>query len=166
MNCLVCKKDYEAAECPRCKFPHIQVPATAPADFLASLQPTIADYRRKFLQKLQLQIPIYHWKDQGGVVVEDRVEMLSLGSADQMLGRELWVEKAFARIPDEKEITVTVRISVNGESWEQTVSVPNLHKPELQKIGATIDDNHDLRLMLRNETENSTVSDPVPLFQP
>ena len=164
MKCLVCGKHYEAAECPRCNFPYIQVPVAASDDFLASLRPTIKNYRESFLQKVQLSIPIYRWKDQDGVVVEDRVDTVSLGTADQLKAGEHWLGEKFARIPDEKQIPVTVSISAGGDTWERTVSVPNLHKPELQRLGIAINDEYQILLMLRNETEQNTVSDPAPLF--
>ena len=164
MKCLVCGKNYEAAECPRCHFPYIQVPAAASETFLESLRPTVNSYRGGFLQQVKLQIPIYRWKDQDGVVVEDRVETISLGTADQLKAGARWLEEKFARIPDEKEIPVTVSISAGGDTWERTIAVPNLHQPELQQVGVVINDEYHILLMLRNETEQNTVSDPVPLF--
>lgn len=164
MKCLVCGKNYEAAECPRCNFPYIQVPAAASESFLDSLRPTVNNYRETFLQKVELQIPVYRWKDQDGVVVEDRVETISLGTADQLKAGQRWLEEKFARIPDEKALPVTVSISAGGDTWERTISVPNLNQPELQQLGAAINDEYQLLLMLRNETEQNTVSDPVPLF--
>jgi hypothetical protein len=124
----------------------------------------VKNYRQQFLKKLQLQIPIYYWKDQNGNVVEDRTELLDLGGASG-LKDITWLEQKFARIPDEEEIPVLVRISAAGESWEKTIALPNLQQPELQQIGACVDADGNLKLLLRNDTEKPTVSPLVSLFE-
>ena len=164
MKCIVCGKEYEAAKCPRCHFDYIQVSDQAPAEVLQSLKQMVENYRQQFFTEVRLQIPIYYWKDQNGNVVEDRMELLYLGNAAG-LKETVWVEQKFARIPDEKELPITVRISAKGDSWEKTLSVPNLQQPELQQIGATVDKEGNLKLLLRNETGKPTESATVSLFE-
>lgn len=163
-KCRVCGKVYDAAMCPRCGFPDIQAPANAPADYWEKLQPMIISHREEFLKQVQLQIPIYRWKDQNGTVVEDRVELLDVCTAAQAKAAERWIPEKFARIPDEKTIPVTVRITACGDTWERSIPVPNLHKPELQQLGIEIDADYNILLKLKNDTEGNTVSEPVPLL--
>lgn len=163
MKCLVCGKDYEAAECPLCRFPNVQIMGDR-EQVITSLKPTIDAYRTRFLQTVQVQILVYRWKEEKGKVVQDRVDTVTIGSGDVLMQEETWIPEKFARIADEKEIAVTVRITVGEEGRELTVAVPNLHKPELQQLGASIDADLHLRLLLRNDTDTPTSSAPVPLF--
>ena len=163
MKCLVCGKEYEAAECPRCHFPDIQIVGDRKA-FLESLMPTVHTYRKNFLSSIQVELVAHYWKEQGGKLVPDRRERLLLETADVLQRHEVWLPNRFARIPNQKEISVTVCIRIAGEERLVQVSVPNLQKAALQKLGASVDADFRLRIKLGNDIENPTVSKPVPLF--
>lgn len=163
MKCLVCEKVYEAAECPRCRFPNIQIMGD-PKTALASLKPTIDAYRKNFLSSVKVELVAYRWKDQNGQVVLDREDRMLLGTADKLQQGDTWLKEKFARIADQKNITVTICITISGEKREVRIPVPNLHKAELQQLGARVDEECNLVLLLRNDTETPTKSKPVPLF--
>lgn len=163
MKCLVCGKEYEAAECPTCRFPNVQIMGDR-EQVMVNLKPTIDAYRTRFLQSVKVQILAYRWKDQNGTVVQDRVDTLTLGRGDVLLQEETWIPEKFARIAEKEEIPVTLRITAGEETRELVVAVPNLQKPELQQLGASIDNMCNLRLLLRNDTDAPTSSAPVPLF--
>lgn len=163
MKCLVCGKEYEAAECPRCHFPDIQIVGDRDA-FLATLMPTVQTFRAGFLGKVQVELIAYRWKDQNGQVVLDREDRMSLGTADILMQGEKWLPEQFARIPDKKEIPVRICISVSDEHREVQIAVPNLQQPELQQFGAKVDQDCNLILMLRNDSHAPTYSQPVPLL--
>lgn len=163
MKCLVCGKNYEAAECPRCRFPDIQLMGDRD-EALAQLMPTIRAYRANFLKGVTVELVAYRWKDLDGRVALDREDRITLGTADALQQGETWLEEKFARIPDQKEITVKVCITAGGEKRDVSIAVPNLHKPELQQLGVSVDGDCNLRLLLRNETEAPTTSAGVPLF--
>lgn len=163
MKCLVCGKNYEAAECPRCHFPDIQLMGDREAA-LASLMPTIQTYRKNFLSKVKVELVIYHWKDQNGQIVADYWEPLLLGTANDLLMSEIWLDQKFARIADLEMLSVTVCITVADERREEQVAIPNLHEPELQQLGAYVDEDFNLVLMLRNDTHLPVKSVPVLLL--
>lgn len=164
MKCLVCGKNYEAAECPRCRFPDIQIPEVGREQALASLMPTINAYRTNFLKSVRVELASYQWKDQNGKVVLDQTNWKLFGSGEVLQQKEQWLPEQFARIPDQKTITVTVRIIAGEETREQNVTVPNLLQPELQQIGARVDSDCNLYLMLRGETQAPVSAQPVSLF--
>ncbi len=163
MKCLVCGKEYEAAECPRCRFPNIQIVGDQ-EQALKAMMPTIEQYRRDFLNAVRIGLVIYRWKDQNGQLVMDRQEQKLLGTADELRRGEKWLEDKFARIADQKQISVTLSIAMAGEEKLVQASVPNLQKAELQQLGAKVDENCNLLLMLSNETEKPTISQPIALF--
>ena len=163
MKCLVCGKEYEAAECPRCRFPNIQIVGDR-EQALKTMLPTIEQYRREFLNAIQISLVIYRWKDDKGKLVMDKQEKKLLGTANELQRGEKWLEEKFARIADQKQITVTLSITMAGEEQQIQVSVPNLQKAELQQLGAKVDDACNLCLMLSNETEKPTISQPIALF--
>lgn len=162
MKCLVCGKIHEAAECPRCSFPDIQIMGDQDKA-MESLRPAIIAYRTNFLKTVRLELMTYRWKDQDGQVVLDREERMLLGSGDG-LQQETWLPEKFARIADQEKIPVTVRITAGEESRDAVISLPNLHEPQLQQLGAVIDGDCCLRLLLRNDTQEPVSSAPVSLF--
>lgn len=163
MKCLVCGKNYEAAECPRCRFPDIQLMGDRD-EALAQLMPTIKAYRANFMKSVTVELVTYRWRDLEGRIALDREDRIMLGTADVLQQSEIWLEEQFARIPNEDEIKVKVCITAGGEKRDVSIAVPNLHKPELQRLGASVDGDCNLRLLLRNNTEESTTSAGTPLF--
>ncbi len=163
MKCLVCGKEFEAAECPRCHFPDVQIIGDR-EKALENMMPTIIQYRTNFMSAVKLFLEIYRWKDQNGQLVLERKEHRLLGTAQRLMREQVWLEDKFARIADQKTITVTIRMDLGGDEKQVAVSIPNLHKAELQQLGATVDSDYNLRLMLRNDTEQPTMSGPVAVF--
>lgn len=163
MKCLVCGKDYDAAECPRCHFPNIQIMGDRDTA-LAQLMPTILAFRESFLGNVDVSLLIHHWKDRDGQIVPDREEYLRLGSAAELQKEERWLSNQFARIPDVEAISATVLVAVKNSIHHLQISVPNLQQPELQRLGARLDDDMNLRLLLRNDSQQPVSSAPVPLL--
>lgn len=163
MKCLVCGKDYESAECPRCRFPNILIIGDREKE-LEKMMPTINQYRNNFAETVKLSLVTYHWKDQNGHLELDRKELIPIGTAGELIQSEKWLENKFARIADRGEITVTVCVAMGDDEQDFTIAVPNLKKAELQQLGARVDNNFNLNLMLRNDTEVPTTSESVALF--
>lgn len=164
MKCLVCGKIYEGGECPRCQFPDVQIPGDR-EKAVANLKPAIDAYRMSFLQSIRVDIVAYRWKDQGGSVVLDREDRIPLGNGFELLQGEKWLPEKFARIPDQAALCVTVCVTAKDITRQIQVSLPNLHRAELQQIGADMDQDCNIRLLLRNDTDEPTRSEFVPLFQ-
>lgn len=163
MKCLVCGKDHEAAECPRCRFPDIQLMGDR-EKAMEQLMPTILAYRTNYLKSVRIFLPAYRWKELGGQLVADRTDWLELASGDTLMQEAQWLPEKFARIPDLPSVSVAVRIvSEEGQS-EKTVCVPNLAEPQLQQLGAVIDSDCALHLLLRNDNHTFVSSGPVSLF--
>lgn len=164
VTCLVCGKKYEAGDCPRCKFPDVQIPGMEREKAIIHLKPVIEASRRAFLENIRVEVISYRWKDKDGTIVLDRKDNLVLGTGTALAQGEVWLPGKFARIADEAKIPVKLRITAGEEVFEKTIRVPNLHKPELQQLGAKLDQNFNITLLLRNDSQKSVQSDPVPLF--
>ena len=163
MKCLVCGKEYEAAECPRCHFPDIQIVGDR-EKALESMMPTIQKYRMNFMRTVKISLDIYRWKDENGKVVLDRKEQKLFGTAEELMQGETWLDEKFARIPDQKDVEVSICIYMGDEENRVSIFLPNLQKAELQQIGVVIDNACNLRVLLRNDTEAPTSSNPVTLL--
>lgn len=163
ITCLVCGKQYETGDCPRCQFPDVQIPGSR-EKAIQNLKPAIDSYRANFLTTVRVEVLSYYWKDNGGTLVLDREERRLLGTASELMKGEKWLDQAFARIPEAKLLPVRVAIVCGEESRLLTIPVPNLTGAELQKIGAVMDENCNLRLLLGSDTQTPTRSDPVAIF--
>ncbi len=166
MECLVCGKIYEGGECPRCQFPDVQIPGLPEERerAIAKLKPAIDAYRTTFLQTISVDIVCYHWKDRDGQVVLECEKRIPLGKGTELLQREKWLSQKFARIPDQKQLPVTLCITAGESTTRKTVTIPNLQRAELQQIGAEMNQDCKIRLLLRNDTDKPTCSKFVPLF--
>ncbi len=163
MKCLVCGKDFDSSECPRCHFPDVQLIGDR-EEALKKMLPTINQYRKNFADAVKLSLITYRWKDQDGYLVLNNKDVTPIGTAEELMKSEKWLETKFARIADSDKITVTVCIEMGDDKKNVEISVPNLMKAELQQLGARVDDSFNLSLMLRNNTEKPTISQPVDLF--
>ena len=164
VTCLVCGKKYETGDCPRCKFPDVQIPGMDREKALIHLKPAIEASRKAFLETVRVDVISYRWKDQDGTIVLDRKDALTLGTGTALTQGEVWLTGKFARIADEAFVPVKIRVTAGDEVTEKTVRVPNLQKPELQQLGAKLDQDLNITLLLRNDSQKPVQSDPTPLF--
>lgn len=162
MECLVCGKEYKGSECPRCRFPDVQIPGDR-QKAIDNLRPAIEAYRARFLQSVKLEIAVFFWKDENGTVVLDREERICLATADELQNGPRWLDQDFARIPQENAIIVTLYISIGDTVRREKVSIPNLHSPSLQQIGVEMEKDFNIRLLLRNGDSNLTRSETIML---
>lgn len=162
MKCVVCGKEYTGQECPACKFPVIRFPGD-PEEGMRTMKPEIDAYRDKFLENLHVALVSYSWKDKEGRVVVDRQYEIPFGSGAELYGGEVWLPKEFARIKDKKTLQIQVVIHNGTESMERQITIDNLMEPELQQIGAALDEEMNFCLMLKN-TSGKTRSKKEPLF--
>ena len=162
MKCIVCGKEHEADKCPVCNFPKIEFPAD-PERGLQAMKPAIDAYRDDFLGQVSIGVIAYQWKDDNGVIAMDRMERIPLGTGKELREGTKWLPEKFARIPDEEKLQVILLIQVNGKGEERSVSIPNLMEAELQELGASVDGDLNLQLLLRNSS-GSTQSEKIPLF--
>ena len=160
--CPVCHTKYESGDCPVCKFPDIAFPGD-PEEGLRLMKPQIDAYREVFLLKLKIGVVSYYWKDQNGSLVLDREQITPLGTAKQLSEGPVWLSQSFARLPDAKQLEVQLSVELDGETKKLTVNLPKLLEPELQQIGAELDNEFCIRVMLRNRTSNSA-SERIHLF--
>ena len=163
MKCIVCGKEYEKDSCPVCQFPKIEFPGD-PEKGLQSMKPAIDAYRDDFLSQVSIGIIVYQWKDDSGVIVMDRNERIQIGTAKELRGNTKWLTEKFARIPDEERLQVSLSIQANGKNEVRSVSIPNLMDAELQELGAAVDDDLNIQLLLRNSFRNSQ-SEKMSLFR-
>ena len=165
MKCLVCGKNYNDYECPRCGFPDLQLPLGKELEEARKkVQPKIDAHRAEFLKKIEVGIKVYYWKDQDGVLAADREEKCSFGSGSALYGKTVWLDQKFARVPEEKTLPIWLYIRVDGTEHERIVELPNLQEAQLQEIGLSMDNGFELCLMLRNDSGTPVYSNRFSLF--
>lgn len=163
MRCIVCGREYEDDKCPVCNFPKVEFPAD-PEEGLRAMKPTIDAYRDNFLNQVSIRIMTYQWKDDNGVIAMDSKKQIPIGTGKELREGTKWLAEKFARIPDVEKLQVDLSIQVNDMGGVyRSVSIPNLMEAELQELGASVDDNLNLQLLLRNSS-GTTQSEKIPLF--
>ena len=163
MKCIVCGKDHDKNECPVCRFPKVEFPGD-PEKGLRAMEPAIRAYREDFLGKVSVGIIAYQWKDDNGALVPAGKERVPIGTGKELRESARWLDEKFARIPEEEQLLVSLSVRVNDTDEERSVGIPNLTEPELQELGASVDGDLNIRLMLRNSS-GSTQSEKIPLFR-
>lgn len=163
MKCLVCKKVFEGPACPRCSFPVIAVPAEV-TNGENAVTPLIARHRQSFLKSVHIGMKIYYWKEAHGSVVLDREEHLRFCPNRVLEPGEYWLDRKFARIPDEKQLSLTVIVEYGSETIEKTVEIANLEDAALQEVGLDLNEDYSWRLLVKNEMGHLTTSGYFPLF--
>lgn len=162
MKCYVCGKQYEGNECPRCTFPAVEIPNTTWEQGRQALAATITPSRAAFLKTVDISLVIYHYRDENGVYVLDREETVCLGDGEKLYGSEVWLDREFARLED-PTFSARLRLTIRDNTREETVELTNLKAAELQNIGVCMDEQFNIRLMLRNASEAPSVSAPIEL---
>ena len=162
--CLVCGETHSAPNaCPVCKFPIVHMPKYDDAA-KENLRPTILSYRKQLLSNIDIAIVAYSWKDDNGYIALDKKTVVPIGKASEIAGESSkWVNQKFARIADEEKLDVTVQVSIYGNRREKQYSLPNLTEAQLQEVGASIDSELNLRMLLKNDTKQVS-SKKEPLF--
>ncbi|MBR4308141.1 MAG: hypothetical protein IKT58_00955 [Oscillospiraceae bacterium] len=163
MKCLVCHKEYSGVECPRCGFPEI-VFLENYEEGIKKIEPEIRAHRKRFLENVSLGVVVYRWKDEAGVVVVDREERIPFGNAAELCGQETWLERKFARIPEEQEIGVLCSILCKEKESQVSVTIPNLMEAELQQVGIRLTEDCKFQLLLRNDAGACSASGEMELF--
>lgn len=164
MKCLVCGKEFEGDECPRCHFPVVNFPGDREAGIRA-MAPTIQAFREGFLEQVSVGLVVCHWKESGESLTLDYEERLSFGTCGTLRGKEFWLEQKFARDPKAARLSLRLWIGMGEEQVEKTVEIPNLMAAELQRVGIDMDENADFCLMLKNDTEGPVKSEKVRVLQ-
>ena len=163
MKCIVCGREHEKNECPVCKFQKVEFPGD-PEKGLQAMRPAIEAYREDFLGKVSVGIIAYQWRDDNGAFAMDRKERVPIGTGKERRESARWLDEKFARIPEEEQLLVNLSVRVNDMDEERSVGIPNLTEPELQELGASVDGDLNIQLLLRNSS-GSTQSEKIPLFR-
>lgn len=167
MKCVVCSSTFEGGRCPICQFPVVSYPGD-PEEGLRAIKPKIDQCFERFLNQLEVAIVSYHWKDNNGKLSLDYQNALSFGNGTSLLQNTVWLSQSFARVPDQKTLSVTLNLQIGSVLKEKTIIIPNLLEPGLQQIGASIrkSDQHGpmIQLQLRNSSR-SVNSEWVALFE-
>lgn len=162
MKCVVCGKEYFDKVCPICHFPVIKFPGD-PIEGMRAMKPKIDAYREHFLSYVNVGIVTYTWKDEDGAIVLDKENELIFGTGTQLYKGVCWISQKFARIPDVKDLDVQLVVYNNGNRSVWKVSIPNLFETEFQEIGAALDEDLNIQLILKNDS-GQTKSNKEPLF--
>ncbi len=164
MKCIVCGTAHQAAVCPRCSFPDVQILGDGELA-QAELMPAVYVYRARLLRDLQVSLLTYRWKVSDGVAVREQEQWMSLGTGETLYRGQRWLDQWFARVDGREQLAVTVRITCGQGTWDHTFTIANLPQPRLQQLGAAMDEQWNLRLLLRNDAQEQTASEPLCLWQ-
>lgn len=169
MNCIVCGRPLNNHEndCPRCKFHYLDYMGGDWEQAMEAQKPDAAYYRTNtFLPKFDLGVTRYRWMDDNGTIALASVERLSFGTAADLENNTVWLSQEFARLPDEKQLTVEVSVREEGAAERTLVfTLPALDQPELQLLGLEM--NRDLKLTLKLKTasgKNEVASNAICLL--
>ena len=162
MKCVICGKDFSGESCPVCQFPVIHFPGD-PVEGMRAMQPLIDKSRGEFLDRIRVGLAVYTWKDNGGTVALNQEKEISLGTGTELRQSVCWASQQFARIPDERRIEVKLIVHHDQEKYERPMTVPNLPEAQLQEIGASLDEDMNLQVFLKNGS-NQSHSGSEPLF--
>ncbi len=77
---------------------------------------------------------------------------------------EFWYPQKLARIPDQEFLPVTLAFKKGSTEWQVPTQVPNLKQAELQQVGFRLEDELQVRLLLKNDSAQ-TESEPVSVCQ-
>ena len=163
MKCDVCGKDHDKNIGPVCKFPKVEFPGD-PKEGREAMEPMIRAFREEFLGRVSVGIIAYQWKDDNGALVMAGKERVQIGTGKELREGARWLDEKFARIPEEEQLMVSLSVRVDDIDEERSVGIPNLTEPELQELGAEVDGDMNIRLLLRNSS-GSTQSEKIPLFR-
>lgn len=164
MKCLICGKDHAAELCPICGFPRIStVGSVSMESIIEQNRQTIDQYREMFLEKVDVGIIIHHWKGEGDRIVLGSSERISIGSGLKLFGKAVWSDIVFARVSGAESIPISVSVMNEANESVLEAALPNLITPEVQRIGALINEKMELKLMLRSSSAESE-SEFYPLF--
>ena len=107
---------------------------------------------------------IYQWKDQNGLVKEASHAPVYFAAGSILASGEFWYPQKLARIPDQEFLPVTLAFKKGNTEWQVPIQVPNLKQAELQQVGFRLEDELQVRLLLKNDSAQ-TESEPVSVCQ-
>lgn len=162
--CKACEKELTNAKgsCPRCGF---RPPAVIgdPEVAQALIAKRAAKHRNEFLQRLDVGVTVYLWKEQKDSIVPEGQRRLSFGAGDTLLETPRFLEQKFSRIPDLTEMKVEISVLKDGVVFvSSTASLPVPPGPHLLELGAQLTSALELKLMLKNP-RGQTQSVPLVL---
>jgi len=162
-KCTACGRSYESDDvCPVCGYSE---PAFIGDENAAAvyIKREAAKHRLAFLKSLDLGVTAYFWKDDNGVIAEDRQERLSLGSGESLWKNTVWAKQSFARIPDLAEMTVELSVLKDGKALsKQSIRLPVPAGQHLLQLGMELGEGLTVQLKLKNPL-GQTQSQPVAL---
>ncbi len=161
-ECRVCHKVFHESQfqCPRCGFRETAVIGDlAHAENINNSK--AIPHRVRFLDEFDFGVVTHYWKDDNGTVVPDREATLSFGQGGKLLGREIWLNQLFARIPDTARMELDLRVLRGGKEYRRlSVSLNVPRGAFLQQVGIALTEDMKVSLLLKNEQEQ-TRSTPV-----
>ena len=161
MRCVACGNDHwEGAECPRCHFPVYEMLGEDLDQSLAQIRAFAEEYRKEYLNDLQLGVVTYQWQDVDGIIREKSHTPIYFAAGSILSSGEFWYQQKLARIPDQDTIPVTLALKKGKQEWQIPVQVPNLKQAELQQVGFRLEDELHVRILLKNDSAR-TESEPV-----
>ena len=162
--CKACGRDLTGAKgsCPRCGF---RPPAVIgdPEAAQALIAKRAVKHMKEFMQRLDVGVTVYLWKEQEDAVVSNGQQRLSFGTGDSLQEAPRFLERKFSRVPDLAEMEVEISLLKDGDVLtEQTVSLPVPPGSHLLELGAQLTSSLELKLILKNP-QGQTQSVPLVL---
>lgn len=165
MSCVVCGLKFSGQECPRCGFPLIE--ATSEDALHRSVDAPAAAWRAGFLQKLTISLAVQYWQVVGEEIQPAAIQYLPIGTAAELDRHPLPLPVRLARLPEEKHLSLRLRVSCERTHWEKelTVTIENLLTPGFQRIYLSAAGNGCFAVHLTDEAGTiDRASEPVPFL--
>lgn len=116
--------------------------------------------RNKLLSQYKIDVAAYKWADGKSEKVK-----LPIDSAENLFHREKWLDDRFARVPEVEVMDMGLIITKNGEEKEATVKMESFQSPTFLHIGAVVEDGFRVKLILKNDSGETHLSDEVALLE-
>lgn len=163
MKCLACGKEASGSVCKHCQFPVIEIVGNSAAEVdesIANIQAHAQRHREEYLEDLRIGVMTYKWKEAYGRLVEDFHVPVYFAKGSDLRNGEVWYPEQFAAIPNAQTMTVKMVIMKGASESETDVQLPNPAGQGLQKVGFRLDDQLQVRMLLKNESGQSE-SQPI-----
>lgn len=159
MKCYVCGTNIGKAEeyCPCCKECVVDIIGDS-TETEKILKDKGEKRRNKLLSQYEIYVAVYKWE---GKSQEIRI---AIGSAKDLFHKEKWLEERFARIPDIHMMELKLVIMKDGKENVSSVKVESFQSPTLLHIGAVIEDGFQLKIILKNDRNETHTSEAIDLL--
>ena len=165
-KCLVCMKMYDGIKqmniCPVCGFqePHIV------GDYqqgMNEMKPLIMKKKQELFDKLTIGILSYEYEIDNARIV-DKGQKVDYFKGKSIFGEPVWLNEQFETVSTRDIIEAEINISLSSKTFSAKCTIPNLKNASYFTVGINIDEQFDLTLIAKDESDNCVQSERAYIF--